>query len=76
MTRYFFDVVGNVQSQYDFRGRAFSEPQKAYQLAQLLALDLEMDGDQEFVGKHVAVRTETGHSLYSVCVRAPELVDA
>src|SRR4051794_2020598 len=56
MTRYFFDVVGNSQSAYDFRGGLFSHLQAAYDWGQLLALDLEVgSGEEEPVGGRVGV---------------------
>jgi hypothetical protein len=76
MKKYFFDVVSEKGPEYDFRGHDFAEPQKAFQLAQLLALDLEVGGDDEFSGGMVAVRNADGHKLYSVRIREPELIAA
>ena len=66
MKKYFFDRVGQSCSEYDFRGHDFAEPQKALQLAQLLALDLEVGGEEEFVGGSINVRNADGHKLFSV----------
>ena len=76
MKKYFFDRVGQDCSQYDFSGRDFAEPQKAFQLAHLLALDLEVGGDQEFAGGSINVRNAYGHKLFSVPIREPELIAA
>lgn len=76
MKKYFFDRVGEGCSEYDFRGREFSEPQKAFQLAQLLALDLEVGGVEEFCGGAINVRNADGHKLFSVPIREPELIAA
>ena len=76
MKKYFFDVVGDKGSEYDFSGRDFAEPQKAYALAHLLALDLEVGGNDEFSGGAINVRNADGHKLYSVTIREPELIAA
>jgi hypothetical protein len=76
MKRYFFDVVRERCAEYDFRGREFAEPQKALQLAQLLALDLEVGGGDEVSGSRINVRNADGHELFSVPVREPELIAA
>src|SRR5207244_13641978 len=60
MKKYFFDVVGQRRSEYDFRGRDFAEPQKAFQLAQLLALDLGVASEDEFSGGSINVRSADG----------------
>jgi len=70
MKKYFFDRVGQSCSEYDFRGREFAEPQKALQLAQLLALDLEVGGQEEFAGGSINVRNVDGHKLFSVRICA------
>ncbi len=76
MKKYFFDRVGQGCSEYDFRGRDFAEPQKAYQLAQLLALDMEVGGGDEFFGGSINVRNADGHKLFSVPIRQPEAIAA
>jgi hypothetical protein len=76
MKKYFFDVVGDKGSVYDFRGRDFAEPQKAFQLAHLLALDFEVGGDDEFSGGLINVRNADGHKLYSVPIREAEQIAA
>ncbi len=76
MNKYFFDRVGRGSSEYDFRGREFAEPQKAFQLAQLLALDLEVGGNEEFAGGSINVRNVVGHQLFTVRIREAELAAA
>jgi hypothetical protein len=76
MTKYFFDVVGDKGSEYDFHGRAFAEPQKAFALAHLLALDLEVGGNDEFSGGTINVRSADGLKLYTVPIRQPEAIAA
>ena len=76
MTKYFFDVVGDKGSEYDFHGRPFAEPQNAFALAHLLALDLGVSSGDEFAGGSINVRSADGHKLYSVPIREPELIAA
>jgi uncharacterized protein DUF6894 len=76
MNRYFFDVVLKSHSEYDYRGREFSSVEKAAQLAELIALDLEISPQGEWAGSTVSVRDQRGQQLYSREVRAPELAAA
>jgi hypothetical protein len=76
MKKYFFDVVGESCSQYDFHGRSFAEPQKAFQLAHLLALDMEVGYADEYAGAKIDVRSADGHQLFCVPIRQPEAIAA
>ena len=76
MKKYFFDVVGQQRAEYDFHGREFAQPQKAFQLAQLLAIDVEVEGKDEFCGGCVNVRNADGHQLFSVPIRELDLIAA
>jgi len=42
MKRYFFGLGGQSRSMYDYEGGDFGTPDAAYQLAELIALDLEV----------------------------------
>jgi hypothetical protein len=66
MKKYFFDVVGDGRMEYDFRGREFDEPQKAFQMAHLLALDMEVGRGDELAGGRINVRNADGHQLFTV----------
>jgi hypothetical protein len=73
MARYFFDVVGQTRSEYDFRGTLFSDPRQAHSWAELLALDLEVDSDEQgLVGGRVGVRSTDGRELFSIPIRQVE----
>ena len=76
MTTYFFDLVGEGCAQYDYQGRIFSVPEQAFRLAELMALDLEMEGDGEWSGWSVAVRSVYGKQYFSVPVGAAEMAAA
>ena len=76
MKRYFFDVVGKCRSEYDYRGREFPSPEKAFQLAELIALDLEISPQGEWAGYTVNVRDSYGRQFFSTRVREPELAAA
>ncbi|MEA3072769.1 MAG: hypothetical protein QOD29_4215 [Alphaproteobacteria bacterium] len=68
MEKYFFDLVGQVQSQYDYRGRVFPDLQRRSLLAELIALDLEMRGEGEWSGWRLNVRSAHGEEYFSVPV--------
>jgi Domain of unknown function (DUF6894) len=76
MTKYFFDLVGQGCARYDYQGRIFSVPEQAFRLAELMALDLEMNGDGEWSGWSVAVLSAHGQQYFSVPVRAAEMAAA
>jgi hypothetical protein len=76
MNRYFFDVELKNRSEYDYRGREFSSVEKAAQLAELIALDLEINPQGEWAGSMVTVRDSQGKALYEREVRAPEAAAA
>jgi hypothetical protein len=76
MNRYFFDVVLKSHSQYDYRGREFSSVEKAAQLAELIALDLEISPQGEWAGSTVTVRDQCGRQLFSREVGKPEVIAA
>ena len=76
MNRYFFDVVLKNRSEYDYRGREFSSAEKAAQLAELIALDLEISPQGEWAGSTVTVRDSRGKELFSREVRTSELAVA
>jgi hypothetical protein len=73
MKKYFFDLVGQDRAEYDFRGRDFSAPEKAFQLAELMALDLEIKGEGEWSGWCIDVRNAHGQQYFWVPVREPEM---
>jgi hypothetical protein len=71
--RYFFDFVNDRQTLHDFEGQEFLTARAACEQANLLAIDLHIDCDSEWVGWQVAVRDALGHLLHSIPVPAPEL---
>ena len=76
MKKYFFDVVGEGCMELDFHGRAFAEPQKALQMAHMLALDMEVGYADEYSGKAIDVRSADGLRLFSVPIRQPDQIAA
>ena len=76
MTTYFFDRVGKDRSEYDYRGHAFQTPEKARQMAELIAIDLSIEPDAPWFGWSVYVRDVRGTKLFSVPVCASELAAA
>jgi hypothetical protein len=76
MRRYFFDVVGKKSPAYDYHGRELPAPESAYRLAELIALDLAMKLEDEWLGCAVNVRSVDGGELFSVPVQSCDLAAA
>jgi Domain of unknown function (DUF6894) len=76
MKRYFFDVVSHGQPAYDYQGSNLATAQKAYQLAELIALDVAVKSQEDFSDQAVYVRNEEGHTLFTLPVRWSSLVAA
>ena len=76
MKRYFFDLVSLDRSEYDFRGHECSSLEHAFQMAELIALDLELRSEGEWSGWTVKVRNRDGKHLFSVPVRSVDQVAA
>lgn len=70
MERYFFDVVGQQHSEYDYRGQVFPTREKAYQLAELIALDIAVKDEDRSAGFTINVRKADGCDLFSVPVQS------
>jgi hypothetical protein len=68
MGRYFFDRVGRNRAEYDYKGHALSTPEKARQLAELIALDLGIDPEGPWTGWTVNVCNAQGQKLFSIPV--------
>jgi hypothetical protein len=69
MKRYFFDVAARAFVQYDYVGREFEQPDKANELAELIALDLGCSGDETWAGAEVRVHNAHGNRLFAVAIR-------
>jgi hypothetical protein len=76
MKRYFFDVVSQSRAEYDYSGLEFPSPEKARQLAELMALDLQVCPQGDWDASTVSVRDCLGQLFFSMRVRPPELVAA
>ena len=68
MKRYFFDRVSCERAEYDFRGREFSNPEAAHQLAEIIALDLGLMDEGGWCGWSIKVRNAIGQQLFLVPV--------
>ena len=66
--RLFFDVLKQQIPTYDFRGRDFSRPEDAAEIAELIATDLGCSETNDWVGSHVQVRNVAGKTLFAVPV--------
>ena len=76
MGQYFFDRVSQGRAEYDYQGRAFGSPEKARELAELIALDLEIEPDGRWSGWSIDVRNALGERFFTIPVRAPDLACA
>jgi hypothetical protein len=72
MKRYFFDLGSGHQSMYDYQGRELATPEAACEMAEMMALDLALDG--EWTGWSVAVLSPEGKRFFSIPVRDADLV--
>jgi hypothetical protein len=71
--RYFFDFVGNGRSELDYTGRTLTTPERAYDVAELMACDLVVARQDETIGWAVNVSTVEGSKLFSIPVQASYL---
>jgi len=76
MSKYFFDRVSQGRAEYDYHGRAFPTPENARELAELIALDLEIETDGRWSGWSIDVRNTYGERFFMIPVRGPELACA
>jgi hypothetical protein len=76
MSRYFFDLVREGRAEYDYRGRDLPTSESAYQLAELIAVDLAIDEQESWCGWMVKVRNVEGREIGCVCVQPGYLAAA
>jgi hypothetical protein len=76
MTRYFFDVVGCGKSELDYAGHTLPTPERAYDVAEHMALDLAVCRGDETDGWAVNVSSAEGHKLFSIPVQMSYLAAA
>jgi hypothetical protein len=69
MQRYFFDLMGE-RPHYDFSGHDLPSVTRAYELAELMALDLSIEPDERWGGWSIDVRNTLGQKLCTVPVAA------
>jgi hypothetical protein len=74
LNKYFFDVVSpnGEACEYDYTGRMLDRPEKAHDVAELLALDLEMNSDRQWAGWTVHVRDAQGRQFFSIPILASD----
>jgi hypothetical protein len=68
MERYFFDVVGNEGPALDYTGRTLPTADEAYNVAELMALDLAVKQGDGVIGSTVTVSNTYGRKLFSIQV--------
>ena len=72
MNRYFFDRVDGRRSEYDYCGSELPSPEAARQVAELIAIDLEVVEAGSWSGWAIDVRDALGKQFFSVPVRESE----
>ena len=75
VNKYFFDILMGAHIEYDYRGRAFDQPAKAKEYAELMALDIAVSSNEQNCRGQIQVRDIAGNQLFSAAVR-PELLAA
>jgi hypothetical protein len=73
MKRYFFDLVSEQTSQYDYRGRDLWDLESARHLAELMAIDLAVEPDGAWQGWSIRVSSALGQQFFSVPVQAQSI---
>jgi len=76
MKRFFFDVVRSTSQMYDFHGQYFKTMSQAREMAEIVSFDLACADEDDCGDCEVQVRDAAGAKLFSMPVRAPELVFA
>jgi hypothetical protein len=71
MKRYFFDRVGEKRLEYDYCGSVLPSLEAAYQVAEMIAIDLEIVEEGAWSGWEISVRDAGGRKFFSVPVRQP-----
>ena len=64
------------RQEYDYRGRDFSTPENAYELALLVAIDCTIDPEDEWVGCSVVVRGVEGQEFFTIPLQSSYLAAA
>jgi len=72
MRRYFFDRIGNGRKEYDYRGKRLASNARARQIAELIAMDLELSPEGEWSGWTVGVYTPKGECCVLIPVKDPD----
>jgi hypothetical protein len=72
MQRYFFDVVNEQSSLFDYHGRKFADLDGARNLAELIAIDLAIEPDGHWRGWKVRVCDAKGQQFLSIAVGVHE----
>ena len=68
MKRFFFDLVGATSCSYDYQGRLFYDVERAFEMAEAMALDLGCSETEDWRGFEVHVRDAAGANLFSIPV--------
>jgi hypothetical protein len=67
--RYFFDRVSRARSEFDYRGCVLANVASATEMAELLAIELALDPENEWRGWAIKVRNAIGEHFATVQVQ-------
>ena len=68
MHRYCFALTSPLSTECHLRVGEFPNPEKAFQLAELIALELGIEADSQWAGWNVEVRSLQGERLFATAV--------
>ena len=74
MQRYFFDRVSRARSEFDYRGCELANVESATEMAELLAIDLALDTENEWRGWAIKVCNALGEHFVTVPVQELDAV--
>ena len=69
MHQYCFALTNPLESECHLRVGEFPSPEKAFELAELIALELSIEADSQWAGWSVEVRSLQGERLFAAPVR-------
>jgi hypothetical protein len=73
VNKYCFSLVSPQRSEFDFRLGEFPSPERALQLAELIASDLSIEAESKWSGWTIAVRNTHGRQLFSITLPDSEI---
>ncbi len=73
MQKFFFDRVSGTRSEFDYRGCELASVDRAAELAELIALDLAVAAESEWIGWNIRVSNADGRHFLTIPVKELEM---